>query len=433
MFKIGCAEKMLEVPLFAELYGYGPFQGRRNQGILEPIYVRAFSFFDGEKRFLIFYSDTGSISTDYAREFRSYFAEKYNLDPAGISFIATHTHSAPTVGECIAFGTPHPEFQKIWKEAIKEVGEKALAGEEEIVKAVTGQAPLTEKIGTNRIDPESNITDPAIRWVRFFKKDGSCKVIVHNHGTHGIACNGGLARMVSSDWMGGANAIIKEKGLCEMPLFLQGPAGDINSVKAFSNTDDRNIARTIGARYVAQMEKDFANGVEVPLGKFSFSLKTVVFPSIRQDAASLRKDAELFRQKDPNPMGFWGQIAFRLEEMAILEETGIGVKDTECELQVVQLGEEFSFFFIPGELFIKPGLEIMKNSKAKYPFLMNYANGSVGYIFTEEVSKRYPTIDSPAPKTFGYYELYGYMQSLRFKFQDNVADFVVETLKEMEK
>ena len=79
MFKLGCAEKMLEVPLFVELYGYGPFMGRRNQGTLEPLYARAFSFFDGEKRFLIFYSDTGSIPTDYAREFRSYFAEKYNL------------------------------------------------------------------------------------------------------------------------------------------------------------------------------------------------------------------------------------------------------------------------------------------------------------------------------------------------------------------
>lgn len=432
MFKIGCAEKMLEVPLFVELYGYGPFQGRRNQGILDPLYTRAFSFFDGEKRFLVVYTDIGSTPEDYARELRKYFAEKYDLDPAGITFIATHTHSAPKLSfkGASAFGTPDPEFQEIWKNAVKEVVEKALSSEEEIEKAYAGKAPLSEKIGVNRIDGESNTTDPAIRWVKFMKKDGSCKVLLHNHGVHGICCNMGLSRLVSADWMGGANAQIKEKNLCEMPLFFQGACGDINTARSFHSTQDRNIARTLTASYVSDLANDLEKGEEIELGKFSFAFKTVEFPTIKQDAASLRKDAELFRTKGG---GFWNEIAYRLEEMAILIDKGIGIAPSCHDLQLVQLGKELSFFFVPGELFIKPALEILEGSKAKFPFIMTYANGNVGYLFTEEVSKRYPTIDCHQDQMFGYYEIYGYMQSHRFKYQDNIANFVVTTLKEMEK
>ena len=47
MFKIGCAEEELKVPLFAELYGYGHYAARRNTGVHEPLYCRAFSFNDG--------------------------------------------------------------------------------------------------------------------------------------------------------------------------------------------------------------------------------------------------------------------------------------------------------------------------------------------------------------------------------------------------
>ena len=34
---VGVAENALKVPLFAELYGYGPFKGRRNIGTRDPL------------------------------------------------------------------------------------------------------------------------------------------------------------------------------------------------------------------------------------------------------------------------------------------------------------------------------------------------------------------------------------------------------------
>ena len=34
----GAAENVVEVPLFAELGGFGPFLGRRNLGVRDPLY-----------------------------------------------------------------------------------------------------------------------------------------------------------------------------------------------------------------------------------------------------------------------------------------------------------------------------------------------------------------------------------------------------------
>ena len=36
--RFGAAENIVEVPLFAELGGYGPFHGRRNIGVRDPLY-----------------------------------------------------------------------------------------------------------------------------------------------------------------------------------------------------------------------------------------------------------------------------------------------------------------------------------------------------------------------------------------------------------
>lgn len=428
MFKIGCAEKMLEVPLFAELYGYGPFAGRRNQGVLEPLFARAFSFFDGEKRVLMLYADTCTISDPYTDDFRAILGEKYGIAPECISLSATHTHSAPSLGRGCSpsSGVPHPEYIKTFVETILEVADRAIANEEEIVKAEAGKAPLSVKVGVNRVDPENGPTDPAIRWVRFFKKDGSCKVIIHNHGVHGIASNMGIARLVSSDWMGAANRLIKEKELCEMPLYFQGPAGNINTVNSYHKTPDMKISEIVASTYVEDLANDFANGTEIPLGKFTCSMERFDFPTVKQTAEELRKDAERLRKDGMT------NFAYRFEEMAILEETGKGVYPQIHDLQVIQMGD-LSFFFVPGELFIEPGMEIMERSKAAFPFVVTVSNGNAAYIGTEENAKRYPSIHQRPDKLFGFYEVYCYMHFLHFKFVDNIADFVVNNLLKLEK
>ena len=435
MLRIGCAEKELDIPLFAELYGYGPYAERKNRGQTSPLYCRAFSFNDGKRRAMVIYTDVCTTDDAYAREMRARIASAHNMNPEGIAFVATHTHSAPALSshyKALTSGIPHPQFQITWKEAVMSVANAAIANEEEISAIYAGKAPLERPIGKNRVHREENITDPSIRWIKFDRADGSTKVLLHNHGVHGIACNGNLYMFASPDWMGSANRIIKERGLAEMPLFMLGPAGNINTRSSCISEKNNNEFDVLGEEYVNYIQRDLAHGVKLEPGEISFSLKTVEFPTVVKSVDELKQEIATFRSmgKSQASKDYWEINAKRLEEMCFLLEHG---KDLSVwhDMQVIRIGG-IEIMFVPGELYVQPGIELLEKAKCDFPVVATVSNGNGAYYFTEDTAKKYPDPshfdDGPI---FGFYEIYLYMHTHRFKYVDNIADFVVNTLLEM--
>ena len=432
MFKIGCAEETLDVPLFVELYGYGPFQGRRNLGTHDPLHCRAFFFDDGTTRAMFVYTDICTTDDQYARELRSVISRKHHIAPECIAFTATHTHSGPALGlNCgIGFGEPDPEFQQHWKRSVLKAAEKAVREPEEIACAEAGRAPLSMKLGRNRVEVEKNATDESIRWVRFLRPDGSCKVLLHSHGIHGIAMNLPFHKIVSADWMGAANRMIKERGLASMPLFFLGPCGDVNTYTSCYNLKNDTAPDVIAGQYLADLEKGIkAGGEKITDLSIRGALKTADFPVVEQTAAELRRDAEAFE-----PIS--SQHAVRLTEMAIALENGADFHVMH-DLQAVRFGDKISFLFIPGEYFVEDGASLMARAEAKYSFAVTVANGHGAYFPSESNMKRYPDIQSALACTnncrFGFYEIYGYAARHQFKYQDHIAQFVASGLLELEK
>lgn len=434
MLKLGCAEQILEVPLFAELYGYGPYADRRNKGVLSPLYCRAFTFFDGKQRAMVIYSDVCTTCDEYAREMRAKLASAYHLNPEGIAFVATHTHSAPALSSEYgsSSGIAHPQFQKNWKEAVMRVARAALANEEAITDIYAGKAPLDRPIGTNRVHKEENPTDPAIRWIRFCRADGTCKVLLHNHGVHGIACSGSMYRYASPDWMGSANRIIKERGLAEMPLFMLGPAGNINTRSTCLSAKNDNEHDILGEEYVNYLQRDLKNGTKLDIGDISFILKTLEFPTVKKSIAQLQEEAAEFRtlgttqqQKD-----YWEINARRLEEMCLMLERGDDLSVWH-DLQAIRIGG-IEMMFVPGEPYVQLGLEILQKAKCQFPILATVSNGNGEYFFTEDTAKHYPT---PSSKNngpiFGFYEIYVYMHIHHFKYVDDIGAFLVKNMLEL--
>ena len=434
MFKIGCAEIQLEVPLFTELYGYGHFASRRNTGVYEPLYCRAFTFYDGKHRAVIVYSDLCTTDDQFARELRAQIATRLRIRPEGIAFTATHTHSGPAVSaeSPDTSGIRNAGFIAYWKNTVLQVVQRAFDNEEEILSAETGKAPLERPIGTNRVEPDRNVTDPAIRWIRFKRADGSVKLLLHNHAAHGIADNGPLGTKVSSDWMGAANRMLKEQKCADFILYLQGAAGDINTRTACNMEKRPGVGRELGEEYVKYLTSDLENGTPLALGEISFVLRTFEFPMVEQTPAQLRKDAEFLRNKGRNDRerDYWGINALRLEEMALLLEKGYDLGE-DHDLQIIRMGE-VSIYFVPGELYIEPGCELLENSTAKHPFISTVSNGNGQYYFTEKSGERYPAIDCKPEKLFGFYEIYSYMHQQRFKYQNCIASFILERMRMLE-
>lgn len=425
--KVGVAEKVLDIPLFAELYGYGPYCERRQMKINDPLYVRAVSFFDGKRRALIIYTDTCSTDDGYAREMRAKLATKFALDPDGIAFVATHTHSAPALssGNVMSSGIAVPEYQETWKRAVMETAGEALAHEEVIAEVRAGRAPLKTPIARNRVDREKNITDPVVRWVKFAKADGSVKLLIHNYGCHGICCNGKMFKVVSADWMGCANKLIKERKLAEMPLFLLGAAGDINPIKTCLDTGNEFGNEETAAPYIESLAADLERGEKIDASEISFTLNNVEIPTVRQTPEELRADAKSLRDTDAR-LGthYWERNANRLDEMAFLAENGrdLGYR---ADFQFIKIGD-FGIFFIPGEPYTCIAQEIFRRAKVKYPLLATVSNGNGAYFFSEEIARRYPDAKSKDDRVFGFYDIYLYMHRHHFKYVDSIADFIVE-------
>lgn len=430
MFKAGCAEKVLKVPLFIELHGYGFFAGRRNLGTCGDLYCRAFSFYDGDRRAMIIYTDSLMVNDAYARELRMKIAAKYSINPDYITFVATHSHSTPPLfrkGFC-GFGIPDPDYQDYWKRTVMEVADAAFYDEEEIEYAEAGKAPLAQKLGVNRVEVEKNITDATIRWVKFIRPDGRCKILLHSHGIHGIATNGPMYKIASSDWAGAANRMIQEQKLAEMPLFMLGPCGDINA--AFStraNPELKNAADYIGECYVADLKKSIEQGgKKITDLSIRSTMESVRMPVIKQSIEELEADAEIFRSINE----YEAERANRIGEMIQRIKMGDDLTK-EHDFQVLRIGE-LSFLFIPGEYFIEDGNYIMEHSEAEFAFAVTVANGNGGYYPSEKCMKRFPK-PGGGVYGFGYYEIYGYPQSHSYKYPDNIASFVANTLLDLEK
>ena len=427
----GAAENVVEVPLFAELGGYGPFRGRRNIGVRDPLWCRVLTFNDGARRNMIVVSDMISSGQLHCRLLRMELAELFAMYPESIMFVATHTHSGACVSSCdIGYGEPHPEFLDNWRRTVKKTAAEAIRNEEPC-RALAGKAPIRKPLGTRRTTSGDKHTDPEIRFVKMVRADGSVKALLHNHAMHGVVF--GPQLLVSADWMGDANAKIKKRGLAEIPCFLYGTAGDINVIWTHRKPEERHLNLDwIGTSYVDDLEAALADAEEIELGPCRAALNAVEFPTEEVDAKQYRETAEKLLTKLPSPheklLNF---IHDRMIEMAVLAEKGHDFRIIR-DLQVLKMGD-LTVAAVPGEPFLAVGEEIRAKAKAKFPLAVSVANGDAGYYPTKEMFEQYPTIfDSDDFGAFGFYEVWFGPGLLRPKFKPCIVEFLTSTLLNME-
>jgi hypothetical protein len=427
----GAAENIVEVPLFAELGGYGPFRGRRNIGVRDPLWCRVLTFNDGDRRNMIVVTDMISSGQLECRLLRMELAEQFAMYPESIMFLATHTHSGACVHSCdVGYGEPNAEFLDNWRRTVKKTAAEAVRNEENC-RALAGKAPIRKPIGSRRTTSEDKHTDPEIRFVKFVRADGSVKALLHNHAMHGVVF--GPQLLVSADWMGDANAKIKKRGLAEIPCFLYGTAGDINVIWTHKNPAERHLNLDwIGTSYVDDLEAALAGAEEIELGPCLAILKAVELPTEPVVAAEYRDIAEKLLKKLPSPFEkLLNFIHDRMIEMAVLAENGHDFRVIR-DLQVLKMGD-LCVAAVPGEPFLAVGEEIRARSKAKFPLAVSVANGDAGYYPTREMFEQYPSIfDCDDFGAFGFYEVWFGPGLLRPKFKPCIVEFLTSTLLKME-
>ncbi|MBR2439409.1 MAG: hypothetical protein IKB25_04370 [Lentisphaeria bacterium] len=444
MITVGAAENIIEVPLFSELGGYGPFLGRRNIGLRDPLYCRVLTVNDGNRRNVIIVTDTIASDELNCRILRMELASEFALYPESIMFLGTHTHSAPCIASCdVGYGEPDCMFRDNWRKTIRRTLIDAL-GNEEFVHAFAGKAPIRNIIGQRRTTGQDKSTDPDIRFVKFVREDGSVKVLLHNHAMHGVVFN--ETKLVSADWMGNANAKIKERKLAEIPFFLYGTAGDINVIwqddegndipievwaTASEKSMEQNLER-IGSSYVDDLEAGLDSFREISLFPVKAALQTVEFPTEPVEAEVYRETAAKLLKKLPSPFETLLHYTHdRMIEMAVLAEQGKEFRILR-DLQVLKMGD-ISVSAVPGEPFLALGEALCSGANASFPMAVSVANGDAGYYPTAEMFRQYPDIfccdDFGA---FGFYEVWFGAGLHRPKFKPEIVKFIVDNLLRME-
>ena len=429
--KFGAAENIVDVPLFAELGGYGPFRGRRNIGVRDPLYCRVLTFNDGTRRNVVVVTDMIASGQKECRLLRMELAEQYALYPESIMFMGTHTHSGACTSSCdVGYGEANPEFLENWRNTVKKTVGEAIRSEE-TVRAFAGKAPIRKQLGSRRTTSEDKHTDPEIRFVKFVRPDGTVKALLHNHAMHGVVF--GPQLYVSADWMGDANAKIKKRGLAEIPCFLYGTAGDINVIWTHKNPAERHLnLEWIGTSYTDDLEAALNQCEEIELGPCKAALQATELPTEAVNAAEYREIAEKLLKKLPSPFEkLLNFIHDRMIEMAVLADQGYDFRVIR-DLQVLKMGD-LSISAVPGEPFLAVGEEIRAKSKSKFPIAVSVANGDAGYYPTREMFQQYPTIfDCDDFGAFGFYEVWFGPGQLRPKFQPCIVEFLTGTLLKME-
>lgn len=416
MVAVGCAARVIEVPLFAELYGYGPFLGRRNRGVRDPLRCRAASFRHNGQRVLVLANDLVTMSRSGAWEIRRGIAAEADIAPDAILVCGSHTHSGPTVSRGIGWGELHQGFRAGWIETAIAVGLAAIA-DEEPVQLTIGRSPLLARLGVNRVEA-GGPTDPEIRWLQAKRPSGETKLLLHNHGMHGVVF-GPAMLLVSADWPGVATHAIVERGLAEHALFLQGAAGNVNTDPCCRNqADGEPELQRIAASYVDSLAAGLADAKPMGTETVGFAMREVLFPTKPCTPASLRQSAATLTELHPDRR----YLIQRLEEMALYVENG-GSLDVKGDLQVLRIGDT-AIHSVPGEPFLQVGQEIMQRSPAAFPLVASLANSNCRYFPTPETFARHPDITNPTG--YGFYEIHQGCGRFMPEYADDVAAFLVD-------
>jgi neutral ceramidase len=210
--------------------------------------------------------------------------------------------------------------------------------------------------------------------------NGELAGCVVNYACHATTNPGGI----SANWVYYLEKTLRGVfGPQVVVVFAQGFCGDITQV------DNRNPhrqpageqwARLVGGRVGAEAVKVLLSAVPGPVSRVDSRTRVWQAPRRVPSPERVKRSLELVAQ-DPKTVG---QTEWTFaKEIVLLDAMLAKQKAVEVEVQAVQVGPA-AFISAPGEMFCQLGLDLKAGSPFRFTFPTELANGSVGYVPTEE-------------------------------------------------
>jgi hypothetical protein len=380
----------------------------------DPCKARAAVFDDGARRVALVGVDALGVPESLVSSCRRLIREQCGIDESAILIGASHSHSSGPIDGVLPGEFDHaPEFvRKLAYENSTGVDPRYFKTvESQIVNAVCranerrGESRcgfgfgLEDKVAFNRrfrmrngltythpgqgnpdvLGPAGPI-DPQVGVIGSWDKHGKLTGCVINYACHATTSSGGI----SANWIYYLEQTIRGvMGDDAIVVFLQGHCGDITQVDNLSpyrHPSGKRWAQLVGGRVGAE-------AVRVLL-----SMHPGTFAPVNAAARTLRiqrrvprpERVERCRELVREPPRKAGDTEWTFaKEIVLLDAMLAKAPAADVEAQAVQVGPAV-FIASPGEMFVEFGLDLKSRSTFPFTFPVAYANGSAGYIPTEE-------------------------------------------------
>lgn len=394
----GSAKVNITPPLSIPYLGYVPRQGKF-RGVHDQLFARALVLDNSETKLAIISADSLGYGNEilgagrnFTAEVRERISDRAGIEPNNIMLASIHAHSTPeTLG--ITRLSDVPEAVP-WLEVLMD----QLASAVEMASGNMAPAQLklgmglAEEIGHNRrvrdlsIEEQiaQGLVDPQVGVLMCESLESGESFIVANFACHPVTVQ--VQPLVSADYPGVATDLVERTvDGCLNCLFLQGAAGNINPM--LDDTRDFADVERYGMILAGEVLKIIGSlrSPETPIMEPKLAARSEVlqlpvrdlpdqepmreaYERALKDAESAETDEERFRA-----LRTAGQ---HRESLDLIER---GTDPVPGEVQVMRIGD-LAVASTPGEMFVQLGLEIKRRSAAPHTFVVELANGWVGYL-----------------------------------------------------
>ena len=391
--RAGAAQTAITPPVGVSLAGY--FHNRVAKTVRDDLFCRAVVFEAFGVRIVLVSCDLISVGGDLVQQAKEAVNQRTGIPAANVLICATHTHTGPETraGRCVP-------TDDAWLAALPgRIGETVadagrgmfdaflFAGRREETRIGSNRLgrcrDASEVFGKSDVIGRAGPIDPEMLALAVKDGEGNVRAMVVNYAMHPDVIGGGSADFISADWPGelGRN-IARFYGDQAVTLLLNGTCGDINHHTWEPTRQPRG-----GPHKAVQMGRALAglaiNATETAepaeSAECGMALEFLDIPYYTR-GEPLRSEIEAMRKR--------GELRPHEEyTVRLFDEWPFDGRAARVPVQVLRLGE-LAFVGLPGEVFVRWGLEIKHWSPGKYTFVAELANDWFGYIPTTDQAQR---------------------------------------------
>lgn len=393
--RLGFSQVEITPPLGTRMAGF--FNDRRAEGIHDPLYARAMAIDNGEHPVIFVTCDLLSLKRTTVLAAKERIAAQTKVPAESVMVSATHTHTGPATSRIFQMD-PDREYVDRLPEWISEAAIRAwesrvpgtlgigwgfegkLSFNRRFMMRSTRQVLMHPPKGSTDILYQEGRVDPEVGVLSAKTAAGEPLGCLLNFACH-VNVLGGAE--VSADYPGYFAAAMQSKyGESYTALFANGCCGNLCQIDVYDpERDDRGHqwARYMGERLAKDVQQiqerlEYSDEwhldsrfVEVQMPRRRLTKELMAWAAATRELG----DAAEFHD------AIYARLAFEMQEEWRTEPT------FPAPIQAFRLGD-VGIVTYPGEIFVEHGLDTKLNSPAARTFVVELANGIVGYVPTRE-------------------------------------------------